>query len=80
MVGWGQSLLAEAGIEPSVGRRDDSYDKALGKSVIGRYQTEVIRRKGPWRGLEDVEYAKLECVDRHNTRRLSEPIRLRAAP
>ena len=41
--------LAEAGIEPSVGSRGDSYDNALAESVIGLFKTEVIRRKGPWR-------------------------------
>jgi transposase InsO family protein len=66
--------LAEAGIEPSVGSRGDSYDNALAESVIGLYKTEVIRRRGPWRGLEGVEYATLEWVDWYNTRRLLEPI------
>ena len=45
--------LAEAGIEPSVGSRGDSYDNALAESVIGLYMTEVIRRRGPWKGIED---------------------------
>jgi len=66
--------LAEAGIEPSVGSRGDSYDNALAESVIGLYKTEVIRRRGPWRGLEEVEYATLEWVDWYNTKRLLEPI------
>lgn len=66
--------LAEAGIEPSVGSRGDSYDNALAESVIGLYKTEVIRRLGPWRGLEQVEYATLEWVDWYNTKRLLEPI------
>ena len=53
--------LAEAGIdEPSVGSRGDSYDNALAESIIGLYKTEVIRRRGPWRGLEDVEFATLK--------------------
>ena len=43
--------LAEAGIEPSVGSRGDSYDNALAESIISLYKTEVIRRRGPWRGL-----------------------------
>jgi transposase InsO family protein len=52
--------LAEAGIEPSVGSRGDSYDNALAESVIGLFKTELIRQVGPWRGLDDVEYATLE--------------------
>jgi putative transposase len=66
--------LAEAGIEPSVGSRGDSYDNALAESVIGLFKTEVIRRRGPWRQLEDVEFATLEWVAWWNTRRLLEPI------
>jgi transposase InsO family protein len=66
--------LAEAGIEPSVGSGGDSYDNALAESVIGLFKTEVIRRRGPWRGLEDVEFATLEWVSWYNTQRLLEPI------
>ena len=66
--------LAEAGIEPSVGSRGDSYDNALAESVIGLYKTEVIRHDGPWRGLEDVELATLEWVWWFNERRLLEPL------
>jgi transposase InsO family protein len=66
--------LAEAGIEPSVGSRGDSYDNALAESIIGLYKTEVIQRKGPWRHLEGVEFATLDWVDWFNTRRLLEPI------
>ncbi len=66
--------LADAGIEPSVGSRGDSYDNALAESVIGLFKTEVIRRKGPWRHLEAVEFATLDWVDWFNTRRLLEPI------
>jgi len=66
--------LAEAGIEPSVGSVGDSYDNALAESVIGLYKTEVIRRRGPWRHLEAVEFSTLEWVDWFNNRRLLEPI------
>jgi len=66
--------LAEAGIEPSVGSRGDSYDNALAETVIGLYKTEVIRHAGPWRNLEDVEYATLEWVAWYNTQRLLEPL------
>ena len=66
--------LTEAGISASVGSVGDSYDNALAESVIGLFKTEVIRRRGPWRGLEDVEYAVLEWVSWFNTQRLLEPI------
>ena len=66
--------LAEAGIAPSVGSRGDAFDNALAESVIGLFKTEVIRRLGPWRNLDAVEFATLTWVDWFNTRRLLEPI------
>jgi transposase InsO family protein len=66
--------LMEAGIEPSVGSVGDSYDNALAESINGLYKTEVIRRRGPWKSLEAVEFATLEWVDWFNHRRLLEPI------
>jgi putative transposase len=66
--------LLEAGIEPSVGSVGDSYDNALAESVIGLFKTEVIRRRGPWRSLEAVEFATLEWVAWFNNQRLLEPI------
>jgi putative transposase len=62
--------LTEAGAVPSVGSRGDSYDNALAESFNGLYKTELIRHRGPWRGLDDVEYATLEYVDWFNHRRL----------
>jgi putative transposase len=66
--------LADAGIEGSVGSRGDAYDNALAETVIGLFKTEVIRRRGPWRSLDAVEFATLEWVDWFNHRRLLEPI------
>jgi len=66
--------LAEAGIEPSVGSVGDSYDNALAETIFGLYKAEVIRPNGPWRGLEEVEFATLEWVDWFNNQRLLEPI------
>ena len=56
------------------GSRGDSYDNALAESIIGLYKTEVTRRRGPWRGPEDIEFAILEWVHWYNTQRLLEPI------
>ena len=64
--------LEEAGIETSVGSRGDSYDSAMAESVIGLYKTEVIRHEGPWKNLEEVEFATLEWVDWFNNARLLE--------
>jgi transposase InsO family protein len=66
--------LVEANIEPSVGSVGDSYDNALAETINGLYKTEVIRRRGPWRSFEDVEYATLEWVHWFNHQRLLEPI------
>ncbi len=66
--------LADSGIEASVGSTGDSYDNAMAESVIGLYKTELIRRKGPWRGVEAVELATLKWVDWFNTHRLLEPL------
>ena len=62
--------LAAAGAVPSVGSKGDSYDNALAESFNGLYKAELIRHRGPWRGLGDVEYATLEYVDWFNRRRL----------
>ena len=66
--------LAEAGLESSVGSKGDSYDNALAETINGLYKTEVIHKRGPWRTVDEVEYATLEWVDWFNNRRLLEPI------
>ena len=66
--------LAEAGVESSVGSNGDSYDNALAETINGLYKTEIIHRRGPWRTVDEVEYATLEWVDWFNHRRLLEPI------
>jgi putative transposase len=62
--------LAEAGAVGSVGSRGDSYDNALAEAVNGLYKAEVIRKRGPWRSLEQVELATAEWADWWNHRRL----------
>ena len=66
--------LTGIGVEASTGTVGDSYDNALAETIIGLYKAEVIHHRGPWRNLEDVEYATLEWVDWFNNRRLLEPI------
>ena len=66
--------LATAGIEPSVGSRGDSYDNALAETIIGLFKTEVIHHRGPWKGMEDVEFATLCWVSWYNTERIMEPL------
>jgi putative transposase len=62
--------LAEIGAQPSIGSIGDSFDNALAESVIGLYKTELIRRQGPWRNVDQVELATLAYVEWFNTRRL----------
>ena len=57
-----------------MGSVGDSYDNALAETINGLYKTEVIRKRGPWRSIDEVEYATLEWVDWFNNRRLLEPI------
>ena len=66
--------LAEAGIEPSVGSRGDSYDNALAETINGLYKAELIHRRAPWKTTESVELATLEWVSWFNHHRLLEGI------
>jgi len=66
--------LAEAGIEPSVGSKGDSYDNALAETINGLYKAEMIHRRAPWKTKESVELATLEWVSWFNHHRLLEPI------
>jgi putative transposase len=62
--------LAEVGVTNSVGSKGDSFDNAMAESIIGLYKTELVRNRGPWRSLDDLELATLEWVDWFNHRRL----------
>jgi putative transposase len=62
--------VAEAGAAPSVGSVGDAYDNALAELTIGLFKTELIKPRGPWRTVEQVEIATLEYVDWFNHRRL----------
>ena len=65
--------LSEAGIEPSVGSRGDSYDNALAETINGSYKTELIHRR-TWKTRESVELATLEWVAWFNHHRLMETL------
>ena len=66
--------LAEAGVEPSVGSKGDSYDNALAETINGLYKAELIHRRAPWKTKAAVELATLEWVAWFNHHRLLEPI------
>src|SRR5690606_32472360 len=62
--------LAEAGAVASVGTTGDSYDNALAEAFHSLFKAELIRNRGPWRNLDEVEIAVAEDVDWINHRRL----------
>lgn len=64
--------LRNAGIAPSVDRCGNAYDNALAESVMALLKTAVIRRQGPWRSLDAVEFATLAWVDWFTPRQLFE--------
>jgi putative transposase len=66
--------LAQAGIEPSVGSKGDSYDNALAETINGLYKAELIHRRAPWKTVESLELATLEWVTWFNHQRLLEPL------
>ena len=66
--------LAEAGIEPSVGSKGDSYDNALAETINGLYKAELVHRRTPWKTIESLELATLTWVTWFNHTRLLEPI------
>ena len=66
--------LAQAGIEPSVGSRGDSYDNALAETIIGLYKSELIHRRAPWKSRQQLELATLQWVHWYNHERLMQPI------
>lgn len=62
--------IEELGATPSTGTVGDSFDNAMAEAVNGLYKTELIRRSGPWRTVEQVELATLEYVWWWNNQRL----------
>jgi transposase InsO family protein len=66
--------LIEAGVQASTGTTGDAYDNAMAETINGLFKTEVIRPNGPWKGVEDVEFATLNWVHWFNQHRLLGPI------
>lgn len=62
--------LSEAGAVASVGSKGDSYDNAMAEAFNSLYKAELVRNRGPWRGLDDLEMATVEYIDWYNNRRL----------
>lgn len=62
--------IVELGAVPSTGTVGDSFDNAMAEAVNNLYKTELIRQRGPWRTVEQVELATLEWVWWWNNQRL----------
>ena len=46
--------LADAGAVASVGSKGDSYDNAMAEAFNSLFKAELVRNRGPWRGLDDL--------------------------
>lgn len=66
--------LAEAGIESSVGGKDDSYNNAKAETINGLCETELIHCRTPWKTKESLELATPEWMSWFNRHRLLNPI------
>ena len=67
--------LAEADAVASIGTVGDSYDNAMAEALNSLFKAECIRNpvmrpKGGWASVRDVEIAVAEYVDWYNHRRL----------
>lgn len=62
--------LADADIVASVGSVGDSYDNAMAEAFNSLFKAELVRNKGPWNGIGDLEIAVAEYIDWYNHRRL----------
>lgn len=62
--------LAEADVVASVGSVGDSYDNAMAEAFNSLFKAELVRNKGPWQGICDLEIAVAEYIDWYNHRRL----------
>jgi len=60
--------LAEAGAVASVGSTGDSYDNALAEAFNSLFKAELVRNKGPWRSIDDLEITVAEYIDWFNRR------------
>ena len=76
---WANEANVEDGQRPGAGEpRATCADflgvNALAETVNGLFKTELVRRRGLWRGLDDLELAIWEWVDWWNHRRLHQAL------
>ncbi len=63
---YGQAL-ADCDAVSSVGSKGDSYDNALAEALNSLYKAELVRNKGPWNSIDDLEIATAQWVHWYNT-------------
>ncbi len=61
--------LAEAGVVASVGSKGDSYDNAMAEAFNSLFKAELVRNRGPWKSIDELEIAVAEYIDWFNFRR-----------
>ena len=62
--------LAEAGAVASVGSKGDSYNNAMAEAFNSLFKAEIVRNRGLWKNIDDLEIAVAEYIDWFNFRRL----------
>src|SRR5690606_11839361 len=62
--------IVELGAVPSTGTVGESFDNAMAEAGNNLFKPELIRQRGPWRTVEQVELATLEWVWWWNNQRL----------
>ena len=65
-------LLSAHNIRASIGTVGDSYDNALAESINGTYKTELIKKFGPWKSFEKLNYETEKWVKWYNEKRINE--------
>ena len=48
----------------------DSYDNAMAEAFNSLFKAELVRNRGPWKSIDDLEIAVAEYIDWFNFRRL----------
>ena len=65
-----EAWQVDSGVDASIGTVGDALDNALAESLIGLYKTELIKPRGPWHNIREVDVATAAWVDWYNNRRL----------
>lgn len=72
--------IIELGGTPSVGSKGDRHDDAVAEAQFPLIKTELIKKRRPWRIVEQVEPATLEWVSWFNNPRLHSELDYQTPP